>query len=77
MTIKRPPGVDWPTAPPASVKVGDTVVFAHAAAGPRYHVNAFGRHPIAQGSEPFVELAELPGQFAPHLFRIVAEDKLA
>lgn len=55
---------------PLEARAGDVVVFNHSKNGPRYHVTLHGKHP-QPGAGMFVELEELPGQFAPHLFTVI------
>jgi hypothetical protein len=56
--------VDEPLAPGALVAfLGQSATFT---------VKTIGRRPINQGGDFYVELEELPGEFAVHLFRRVA-----
>lgn len=49
-------------------KVGDRVSFAHQPLGPAHTIEAVGKSFPGISNSPFVQLHELPGQFAAHLF---------
>jgi hypothetical protein len=51
------------------LELGDRVRFAHNVGGAIFTVATLGRHPIWEGGDYWLELDQLPGQFAPHLFR--------
>lgn len=50
----------------------EKVEFLHEP-GKRYTVTAYGRWSILHGGDFYVELQELPGQFAPSVFKRVIE----